>query len=583
MRHSRDGIWRILYIPKGKKRMRTIVTAAEMKYYDNDTIENKKIPSLLLMERAALELVRALTPRITKKTKVVVFAGNGNNGGDALAAGRILSEQGVQVSFFMPGNSDKVSKETKKQIEILQNLGFSIHDNFDLKEYDIMSAKEKQAPLKEAFGFLAPLTSKSSAMQMKPCESRDLRVCDTDIASAKEKQAPLKEAFGFQGSLIVIDGLFGIGLTRPIEGVWKQAVKQINQLKELGAYLVSADIPSGICADTGNVLGCAVKADLTVTFAYAKAGHYYYPGREYTGKLQICPIGIVGEQAAGLEASYQEMEEEDVEELLPKRVPFGNKGTFGKVLLLAGSLNMCGAAILCGKAILRTGAGMVKIITPEENREILQKALPEAMLSVYQKVPDMTELKACIAWADVLAAGPGIGTGEASYFALSCLLEQRKKPMVIDADALNLIAASKTLQQAVKDYEQNKIIMTPHPGEFVRLSGMTMEAYQANPYQAVKQQADAFSCIMVGKDAITLVARPNEKKVSMNLTGNDGMATAGSGDVLTGIIGGLLAQKMETDKAAMLGVYLHGRAGERAAKAESRYGVMASDMIEYLW
>ncbi len=502
---------------KGDK-MRAIVKALEMKAYDNYTIEKIEISSLLLMERAALAVVNAIRDKIHKNMKVLVVAGNGNNGGDALAAGRMLVQEETEVYFCMPGLGGKVSKETEKQIKILQNLGFSIHDKFPEEEYDI-----------------------------------------------------------------VIDGLFGIGLTRTIEGIYKEAVMNINALKENGAYVVSCDIPSGICADTGKILGCGVKADVTVTFQYAKAGHYFYPGREYTGALQIASIGIVGEKTTGLSASYQTMEETDVKELLPVREPAGNKGTFGKVLLMAGSKDMCGAAVLCGKAVLHTGAGMVKVITPQENRGIIQQSLPEAMLYTYEGMPEADSLSECIRWADVIVAGPGIGKSEASQMILTCLLQQGKKPFVADADALNLIAENSDLQKAVCSYSKNQLIITPHPGELIRLCGLSMMEYKHNPQKYIRELADDFSCIVVGKDAVTMVAQPEEEKIYMNLNGNDGMATAGSGDVLAGIIGGLLAQQVMSEKAAVLGVYLHGRAGDKAADKKSRYAVTASDLIEYLW
>lgn len=497
--------------------MRAIVTGAEMKAYDRATVEKTGIPSILLMERAALEIVRVIREKCGEKKRMAVFAGLGNNGGDALAVGRILAMEGFFVEFWMPKERTKISNETKKQVEILQNLGFSIHDNLQDREYDI-----------------------------------------------------------------VIDGLFGVGLTRPVTGIYEEAVIKINTLKDRGAFVVAVDIPSGICADTGKVMGCAVRADVTVTFAYAKAGHYFYPGKEYTKELRICPIGIFKEAAEDILPSYETFTKEEGKKQLPIRNAAGNKGTFGKVLLFAGSVNMCGAAILCAGSILRSGAGMVKIITCEENREILQKKLPEAMLFIYQKETEKEAVFREIKWADVLVAGPGIGKEKESAELLSFFLEQGEKPLILDADALNLIAASEELKFAVKSYK-GEVVMTPHPGELVRLAGITMEKYQENPTKTVKALAKELHCILVGKDAVTLVAAPKEDTVYLNLTGNDGMATAGSGDVLTGIIGGLLAQGLSAKKAASLGVYLHGNAGDKAAHVKSNYGMIASDIIEYLW
>ncbi len=497
--------------------MRAIVTGTEMKAYDRATIEKTGIPSLLLMERAALETVRLIKEKYGEKKRMAVFAGLGNNGGDALAVGRILAMEDYVVDFWMPTERAKISNETKKQVEILQNLGFSIHDNLPDKEYDI-----------------------------------------------------------------VIDGLFGVGLTRPLTGIYEKAVERMNALKDAGAFVVAVDIPSGICADTGKIMGCAVRADVTVTFAYAKAGHYFYPGKEYTKELRICPIGIFKEAAGDVPPSYETFTKEEIKEQLPIRNAAGNKGTFGKVLLFAGSVNMCGAAILCAGSILRSGAGMVKVITCEENREILQKALPEAMLFVYKEETEAETVFREMEWADVLAAGPGIGRGKDSTDLLSLFLKQGEKPLVLDADALNLIAMSEELQNAVKSYK-GEVVMTPHPGEFVRLAGIDMEKYRENPTRAVKELAEKFNCVLVGKDAVTLVTSPGDNTVYLNVTGNDGMATAGSGDVLTGIIGGLLAQGLHAKKAASLGVYLHGNAGDKAASVKSNYGVIASDIIEYLW
>lgn len=498
--------------------MQYIVNADEMKCYDSCTIQKIGIPSLVLMERAAIELVRVIEEKIGNKSKILICAGTGNNGGDALAIGRILASENVRVTFFMPGDKRKASEETQKQMKILQNLGFSILSNFPEKEYDI-----------------------------------------------------------------VIDGLFGIGLSREITGIYKETIEKINELHENGAYIVAVDIPSGICADTGNVLGSAVRADETVTFAYAKVGHWFYPGREYCGRLSVKDIGIPKSVILDRNPSYLSLERKEIKKLLPLRNPAGNKGTFGKVLLLAGSEDMCGAAILCGKSILRAGAGMVKIITPVANREILQVALPEAMLYTYDGEPDLNQVVESICWADVLVAGPGIGKSKSSYNLLHQFLKQggqKRLPFVIDADGLNLISGCEELKDAVLLYEKKMIIMTPHPGELIRLVGGSMEEYKAFPYARVKELADRFSCIAVGKDAVTLVAAPKEDTLYMNSTGNQGMATAGSGDVLAGLIGGLLAQKIDPYHAACVGVYLHGMAGDKAKEEKGAYGVMASDISE---
>ena len=494
--------------------MQYIVTSEEMKFYDDSTIKKVGIPSLVLMERAAVVTADIILRYAKKASKVIVYAGTGNNGGDGLAIGRILSQNGLEVTFYLPGDESRASSETAKQLAIIRNLGFSILSKLPKAEYDI-----------------------------------------------------------------VIDSLFGTGLSREITGLYAKAVKDINERKAKGALVVSVDIPSGINADTGQILGCCVEADITVAFEYGKAGHYFYPGREKTGKIFVKNIGIASQFLTEKKPSYFSFGKEEMKQLLPKRDPSGNKATFGKVLLIAGSINMAGAAILCGRSIMRCGAGMVKIITPSANRGIIQKSLPEALLYTYGKAPNERQIAESLEWADVIVIGPGLSKSENAKLLLGKVLEQGKLPMVIDADGLNLIAENDSLRQAVINYEKKKIIMTPHPGEFVRLADISMEKYKDAPRENVIKMAREYGCIVVGKDAATLVAAPESETVYMNLTGNDGMATAGSGDVLSGVIGGLLTQ-ISPFEAACLGTCLHGIAGENAAKRKSRRGMIASDLVE---
>lgn len=496
--------------------MQYIVTAEEMKFYDGETVTKIGIPSLVLMERAALETADVISEYVKKGTKVIVFAGTGNNGGDGLAVGRILAGRGAEVTFFMPGEESRASEETKKQLSVLRNLGFSILRNLPEGEYDI-----------------------------------------------------------------VIDSLFGIGLARDITGVYAKAIEDMNALKKKGALVVSVDIPSGISADSGKILGCCAEADITVTFEYGKAGHYFYPGKSKRGELFVRSIGLAVQTLKERKPSYFSFDPEEAKQfLLPERNPAGNKGTFGKVLLLAGSVNMAGAAVLCGRSILRTGAGMVKIITPEENRCIIQEALPEALLDTYGKEQETWKIEESIAWADVIVAGPGLSRSDRAKALMAQILKQGKLPVVIDADGLNLIAEDEELKQAVKAYDRRKIIMTPHPGEFIRLAEISMEQYKENAGAEVIKLAREFGCIVAGKDAVTLAASPDGEAVYMNLTGNDGMATAGSGDVLAGVIGGLLAQRTAPYEAACMGACFHGAAGDRAAARKGRRGMTASDIAE---
>lgn len=497
--------------------MKYAVTAAEMKLYDQKTISEIGIPSLVLMERAALETVRVLLAERKEMKRVLIAAGTGNNGGDGLAVGRILASRGVKVTFLLAGSWEKLSKETAMQKDILLNSGFSILRKIENEEYDI-----------------------------------------------------------------VIDALFGIGLSREVEGEYAKWIHTLNDMKQQGTYICSLDIPSGICADTGKVMGCAVRADLTAAFAFAKRGELLYPGREYTGKLVVCDIGI---PSAVLENQYPGaayLEREDAIRKLPERRPDGNKGTFGKVLLIAGSRDMCGACILAGSSAFKTGAGMVKIITPECNREILQSTLPEAMLYSYGDMPEPEQIQKALDWADVAAIGPGLGMDNAARFMIRYCLENSVIPLVLDADALNLIGMDQELAKLLAHKNGENVVLTPHPGELVRLLGIDMENYRADRMKVIQEALIRYGCILAAKDAVTITAGKNAKELFINTSGNDGMAVAGSGDVLTGIIIGLMAQKMPCFEAAGLGVYLHGLAGEEACRSNGRYGMTAMDIVRQL-
>lgn len=498
--------------------MKYVLKADEMKKCDEYTIKQIGIPSMVLMERAALSVVSRLLERMEKTPcKVLIAAGTGNNGGDGLAIGRLLALKGHEVTFFLAGKPEKMTEETKSQLKILENLGFSIQRKLENAEYDM-----------------------------------------------------------------IIDALFGIGLSREVQGEYADVISQINRFGRQGAYICAVDIPSGICADTGKVLGCAVNADITVTFAYAKRGHLLYPGKKYSGELTVTDIGIAGNSFSKRTPAAFYYEKEDIADLLPPREPDGNKGTFGKVLLLAGSKDMSGACILCGNSIMRSGAGMLKIITPSCNRQIIQQSFPEAMLQTYGECPEENRIDQSLKWCDVIVAGPGMGTDENGYLLMKQVLKETDIPMVIDADGLNLIAAHKELMELAAVRRPGKTIITPHPGELIRLLGTDRKAYEKEREQLAASLARKLHCIVVAKDAATIVLEDAREEIYINTSGNDGMATAGSGDVLAGVTGALLAQGMSGFDAACLSVYLHGAAGEQAGDENGRRGVIAGDIIKKL-
>ena len=505
--------------------MKYVVTSAEMKACDYGTTRQTGIPSMVLMERAALAVAEVIIKRYPDRNRILIVAGKGNNGGDGLAIGRLLAKAGRQVTFFqLQGN---YSEEAGQQRQILLHLGFSICDTWPDGEYDIII----DALL--GIGITGEVREKTREMIHKMNEYRR----------------------SFQG---------GSSFGGEITGA--------ERLNKAAPVICAVDLPSGIDTDTGAVCGEAVKADLTVTFQYLKKAHLLYPGKEYCGRVYLRDVGIENYGICAETAFTYEKEE--AKNLLPQRKTSGHKGTFGKVLLYAGSREMSGAALLCARAVLCSGAGMLKVLTEETNHTLLRTVLPEAMIAT-DPVKDLE-------WADVLVAGPGIGTSEEAKETLTGLLRASHLPTVLDADALNLLAEDQELMELVREKASKQpVILTPHPGEFLRLSGLTMADYQQEREKTIRTLQEQCHCVLVSKDACTLVT--DGAALYLNSTGNDGMATAGSGDVLTGVIGSLLVQGLPAFEAASKGVFLHGLAGDEAALKKGKHSMIASDLIENLW
>lgn len=495
--------------------MKFVVTAKEMKEYDNNTITKIGIPALVLMERAALKLQEEIVKRIEYPQTALIVSGVGNNGADGLALARLLADKGCKVTCCILGKLQKCTEQFETQRNIL-------------KQYPVQILEQEQA-LQE----LSQLARVSAMFD------------------------------------VVTDALFGVGLSRDIEGIYAEAVRYMNRIR---GYKVATDIASGICADTGKILGVAFQADLTVAFGFAKRGLYLYPGCEYSGKVVVADIGITEKSFFGQMPGMFVYEEEPCA-LLPQRLENGNKGTFGKVLIIAGFEQMAGAAILSSKAALEIGAGMVKVLSTEQNRGIIQTDVPEVLYGTCEN------MESSIQWADVVAIGPGLGKSEDAQAVLKQILETCELPLVLDADALNLISESRQLQSLVKEYKAAKV-MTPHMGELARLTGKTVLWLKEHMVEAAEQCAEQYNAIMVCKDARTMVAGVNEPQLYMNISGNNGMATAGSGDVLTGILAGLMAQEKDIFKAVTTGVYLHGLAGDKARDIYTEYGVTAGKIVE---
>lgn len=370
----------------------------------------------------------------------------------------------------------------------------------------------------------------------------------------------------------VIDAVFGVGLSREVTGIYAEIIRKMNKLS---GQKYAVDIASGVSAENGAILGTAFRADVTITFAYEKVGQYLFPGNEYSGKVIVTEIGIGKESWFGESPKVAVLERSDLS-WMPKRLGHSNKGTYGKVLVIAGTINMAGAACLCGRAAYAAGCGLVRIMTPEENRLVIQTALPEAVLTTYDRNDLDTELlQNAMDWADVIVCGPGLGREAAACRLVEYVIKHAKVPLVLDADALNQMAEKKELLTLLpKD-----TILTPHLGEMSRLTEKSVPEIQKQLFEVAEVFARQYNIVCVLKDEHTVTACP-DGMTYLNLSGNHGMATAGSGDVLSGILGSLLAQGMKACLAAPFGVLLHGVSGDEIREQTGSYGMMASDLIE---
>lgn len=496
--------------------MRYLVTGGQMKEVDRYTIEQTGIPSLVLMERAALAVTEEVLKHGDKADRIWVLCGSGNNGADGIAAARMLHLKGYKARALLAGKRDKGSREYLAQVSIAENTGV------ELVEFsDFIPGK-----------------------------------CD-----------------------ILVDALFGVGLDREILGAFREIMDGILRCRP--KFTVAVDIPSGIHSDTGQIMGTAFRADVTVTFGYEKLGTMLYPGKEYSGRVLVADIGFPKANLERLKTEYFTLEPGD-EQLVPERPAYSNKGDFGKVLVVAGAPGMSGAAYLSALAAYRTGAGLVKIFTAEENRAILQEELPEAIVTAYNTreaaagTEDFTELlrKQC-EWASVIVLGPGLGREDYVKNLVEEVLTNAYVPIILDADGLNAVAANPELT----GYFTENIIVTPHMGEMARLTGSSVETIRRHIIATARQYADRFGITCVLKDAVTIGAL-KDQRTYINSSGNSSMAKAGAGDVLTGIIAGLLALGLEESEAAALGIWIHGLTGDAVREKYGGYSLLARELTE---
>lgn len=493
--------------------MKYLVTADEMKQYDTNTIDTIGIPGMVLMERAALGAFSLIEEKF----------GSGDR-----------SDVHVLIMAGMGNNGG----DGLALARLLTEAGFAVTIYY--------VGNEQRA-------------SEQWKLQKKILESFSVGTCDK-----------------IEGTeyTVMVDALFGVGLSRDIEGDYAQAVDRFNQAK---AFKLALDVPSGIHSDTGTVLGCAVRADVTLTFGFCKRGLMFSPGNSYAGEVITVPIGITERSFLGRRPEMF-FYNETMEELLPKRNKDGNKGTFGKVLLIAGSPKMAGAVVLAAKATYRSGAGMVKVITHAENRLLMQSTVPEALFGTAE------DLEESMNWADVIAIGPGLGQSKEALQLLEQVIKDSRLPLLMDADGLNLLSEHReTLLAELAEQGRGgrQIILTPHVGELARLLNKPIAELKKDLSSYGKAFAQELHGIVVAKDARTFTCRENGP-TCVNIHGNSGMATAGSGDVLTGIIAGLLAQGMDSFEAASIGVHLHAMSGDKVAEEIGEHACMAGDIVNQL-
>ena len=493
-----------------------IFTSAQIHELDHYTIEHEPIQSIALMERAATTLARSIASMWGSDVPVVVFAGPGNNGGDALAVARLLAEQGYQVSAYLFNISGRLSPDcliNKRRVQECKNV-------------------------------------------------------KTFVEVTQEFEPPQLE----QGTLVV-DGLFGSGLNKPLSGGFASLVKYVNASQ---AEVVSIDMPSGLMSEdnTYNVSANTIQATVTLTLQQPKLSFLFPENQKFIGKLRTLDIRLSQEGMRLIDANYTIVEEQDVRALLKPRDPFAHKGQMGHALLVAGSYGMAGAAILAAKACMRAGAGKVTVHTPRKNCQILQVAVPEAVLQLDHEETIITESVDTESF-QALGIGPGLGQNESTAIALIAQLRRATCPIVADADAINILASHRAWKQQLP----KGIILTPHAKELDRLEGPSVDSFER--LTKARLLAERLQGYVIVKGRYTAICMP-DGHIRFNATGNAGMATAGSGDVLTGLITALLARGYRPQDACIVGVYLHGLAGDLAVRDLDEESLTASDIIRYL-
>ncbi|MCX5722847.1 MAG: NAD(P)H-hydrate dehydratase [Nitrospirae bacterium] len=502
-----------------------IVTGAEMQLLDRRTITEAKIPSATLMERAGEGIVRQLEEQYgpMRGKTVTILCGKGNNGGDGLVVARLLHRQRAKVQVLLLTPVADLSRDA--------------------------------AAMYRRF---AKVAGSAKILRFRPAEQVRPLLASSDI---------------------LVDALLGTGLSAEVTGTYREAIELINGA---GKPVIAVDLPSGIHADTGAILGQAVRASLTVTLGLPKLGLYVGAGIDQAGIIRIVDIGIPPAYVDKLESRTRLLTSDDIVNMLPERRPSSHKGTFGHAGIIAGSVGKTGAAALAAQAALRIGAGLVTVATPSSVNDVLESKLLEAMTMPFPETKARTlarsgldRILAFVQARTAIAIGPGLSTHHETVELVQALMKHLDRPSVLDADALNALAGRASLLTECP----TPPILTPHPGEMARLEvDATAQSINADRIGTARRFARERGVFVVLKGARTVIARP-DGLVAICPTGNPGMATAGTGDVLTGMIVGLLAQGVPSWEAVCAATYLHGLAGDLAARQLGQAGMIASDLI----
>ena len=525
-----------------------VLTPDQMQKMDETTIEDG-YPALLLMETAGREVAALAHNKINQKREnnndlnqrdfnselrnskfdqpqITVFCGKGNNGGDGLVAARFLDMWDYQVNIILMGSAEGLSGINRKNYTTCILRDINIYEWKNLNQEDVIQFLKK--------------------------------------------------------SDAIIDAMLGTGLKGEVRGKIAEAIDYIQGFKADKCQVIAVDIPTGISGNSGKVLGKAVAADYTATMAFKKVGLCVYPGREYVGEIKVVDIGMPDTVTQKVPHNHYQLNQKEVSKILPDRNKTGHKGTFGKVGVIGGCRGMSGAPYLSGYSALKMGAGLVKVAVPESIQATVAAYTPELITCgltdnnqgiIKQALPQIFKF---IKKVDVVAVGPGLGQFEDTQKIVYNILKDCSIPVVIDADGINVINDLNVLSK-----REAPLVLTPHPGEMSRLINTSIKKIQADRIEVARNFAKKYQINLVLKGAATIVADPTGK-VFINPTGNEGMATAGSGDVLTGIISGLLSQGLEVGKAASVGSYLHGLAGDIGCNKFNSHSITAEDIMNYL-